>query len=70
MVKLDMNTFLAHCVIISLCGETPELESKRDLRIRKVVNRVFNGQNRIGWNNLTQGRPSKIMEGLQEWWIK
>ena len=70
MAKLDVNPFLTHWVITSLCGNTAELESERDLRIRKVVNQAFNGQNRIFWNNLTQGRPSKRMEGLQEWWIK
>ena len=70
MAKLDVNPFLTHWVITSLCGKTPDLESERDLRIRQVVNWSFNGQNRIGWNNLTQGRPSKIMEGIQEWWIQ
>ena len=51
-----------------LKGETPRLEEERNLRKRRIVHRAYEGQNSIGWDNLTLGRPSKGTVRLQEWW--
>ena len=68
--KLNANPYISYWMKSSLGGKTPVLEEEKDLRIRRVVKRAYDGQNRIGWDNLTKGRMSGKMIQLQEWWEK
>ena len=70
LAELNINPYLNYWVDESLKGRTPKLENERNLSVRRVVSRAFDGQNRVGWDNLTLGRVSKSMVSLQEWWEK
>ena len=56
LLKLNANPYLTYWVKLSLGGRTPVLEEEKNLRIRQVVKRAYDGQNRVGWENLTKGR--------------
>ena len=62
------NPFLANWIMVVLGGKTPVLESLQPLRLHQRVKLQFERQAQVGWEELTNGRVAKGMEGLQSWW--
>ena len=67
---IDLNPYLTYWAIESLGGRTPEYREEKELQRRRIVNRAYNGQNMIGWGNLSNARATKGMRELQEWWVQ